>query len=94
MSAALKRDPQNQRCRAYLGWVRFLSSADDEGRSRASEMLVEAHKSVPDDDEVCVLVGHLYARTGSSNKGVEMYKRALNLNPANSDAVRALKPLA
>jgi Tfp pilus assembly protein PilF len=74
--------------------VRFLIADDDEGRGRGSEMLVEAHRVVPDDDEVCVLVGHLYARTGSSSKGAEMYKRALNLNPANSEAVRALEPLA
>ncbi len=89
-----KRHDAVPRYLAYLGWSTFLCAGEDlEERASGQEMLRESIALDPLLDEAFVLLGHVYCRSSRFERGMEMYKRALELNPQNEEAMQALQPL-
>lgn len=91
---AVQRQPSAPRYLAHLGWASFLCAGEDlEARARGQNMLRDAISRDPLLDEAYVQLGHVYCRSGRFDRGMDMYRRALEINPRNEDARQALTPL-
>lgn len=92
---AIRWLPFAPRYKAYLGWAMFLCAVEDdlETRTHAQTLLREAVAADPLLDEGYVLLGHIACRAGRFERGAELYKRALTINPNNREAQQALQPL-
>lgn len=88
-----QRDAADSRTLAYFGWCTYLCAGGEdaiEQREDGARMLMQAAQMSPDHDEIHVLLGHLYSRSGQSRRGAQMYQKALTINPDNVEAAEAL----
>ncbi|PJC73170.1 MAG: hypothetical protein CO012_10025, partial [Syntrophobacterales bacterium CG_4_8_14_3_um_filter_49_14] len=76
---ALQLKPGNGYMIDSLGWVYFRQDKMDQ----AIKHLKEASDTLPDDVAIAEHLGDAYARAGRTGEALEVYKRALKLNPAS-----------
>ncbi len=91
----LARDscPHLPRYGGWCGWAMFLTGRENASLRRTGIAMMEAALALDAQlDDLCVLLGHAYSRSGDFERGTQMYQRALDLDPHNSEARKALGP--
>ena len=78
---ALHLKPGNGYMTDSLGWVYFRQSRVD----LAIKYLKEASDALPNDATIAEHLGDAYTKAGRNSEAIEIYRRALKLNPGNND---------
>lgn len=93
MERAAAHDPDSADARAGVAeayWLKFVGTKVRDSLDRSQEALSAAERRNPDAASVHRMAGLLLANGGRYEAAVEVYKRAIELQPANGDAHRRL----
>ncbi|MEL6179468.1 MAG: DUF4388 domain-containing protein [Myxococcota bacterium] len=86
--------PEEARYLAFLGWALYLKADDDTNiRETGRKAVLEAMHNDPDLDLTYVVLGNIYAREGQRTRAINLYRKAISLNPRNKDARKRLRRL-
>jgi tetratricopeptide (TPR) repeat protein len=72
-----------------LGWVYFRQSRVD----LAIQYLKEASNALPNDATIAEHLGDAYTKAGKISEAIEIYQRALKLNPGNNELQKKIDGL-
>lgn len=94
LQQAAENCPHLPQYEGWCGWALFLAGRESSRMRRdGRDRLEAALDRDPQLDDLCVLLGHVHSRQGEFEKGERLYRRALEINPDNAEAGKALAPL-
>ncbi|MCC6748994.1 MAG: response regulator [Deltaproteobacteria bacterium] len=92
LAGAVQLCPDAGDLRALLGWAIFHEAPDDPENARdAVQQLRRAVELAPRDEQGYLLLGRVYARMGKMILAQRQFERAVQCNPASSEALAELE---
>ncbi|MBH23927.1 MAG: hypothetical protein CMH57_05605 [Myxococcales bacterium] len=85
--------PEEARYLAFLGWSLYLRSYNTDDRETGRKAVLEAMHRDPELDLTYVILGNIYVREGQQLRALNLYRKAVTLNPRNKDARKRLRRL-
>jgi tetratricopeptide (TPR) repeat protein len=78
----------------YFHYLGRTQARNPRWKKKAEESLLKAIEMAPSDPRIYVDLGALYAKGGMQSRAAEMYRKALEWDPANEEAQQGLAALA